>query len=137
MATGPVWPLVVSVHGPSGKPLAGASVEVWVAARGVHIWNQRQGDGMREDVAAGDTGADGTFRCSLDALRERSLLFRCTRFVFVAVALPGANYSEHVLALPRTTEPRTFGQDVELALAAGIVPSVPTCLRQPTPRSLR
>ncbi len=120
-ANEPAWPLVVTVRTAAGEPIAGANVQVWVAARGHSIDNQTQGEGMREDVAMGLSAADGTFRCALDEFRSRTPLFRCTSYVFVAVARAGNATQQDVLGLPRTTEPRPFTAELELRSAFDIV----------------
>ena len=131
VAPAPAWPLVVTVKTPRGAPIAGASVLVWVASRGFKIQNQTQGEGLREDVASGETAVDGTFRCALDALREHSPLYRASRFVFVTASLPGSGSQQDVLALPRSSEPRELAGEIELAPGVGIVGRVVDALGQP------
>ncbi len=114
------WPLVVLARQSSGAPVAGARVEVWVASRGIQIVNQRQGDSVRESIAEGVTDADGRSRCSLDAVRARSVLARCSCFVFVHVTHPTAGVRKEILGLPRSTEPRAFSAEVEFRTAVGI-----------------
>lgn len=120
-APGPAWPLEVTVRTTGGQPMAGVGVRVWVAARGMQIENQRQGEGLCEEVANGETSSEGLFRCALDAFRARSVLFRRTRFVFVAMAPRAGRAMENVLALPRTTEPQAFATEFEVTPAVGIV----------------
>src|SRR5262249_8990367 len=121
VAPGPAWPLVVTVQTRSNHAVAGADVRVWVAARGIGIENQTQGEGMPEEVARGATAADGTFRCALDPYRKRSPLFRCTNFVFVTASLANGCAADGILDLPRTTEPRRFAVQIELERSIGIV----------------
>jgi RNA polymerase sigma-70 factor (ECF subfamily) len=121
-ASGPAWPLVVTVQAKGGEPIAGATVRVWVAARGTFLENQQQGDGMPEEVASGETAADGTFRCALDPFRQRSPLFRSTNWIYVTAA-HGQRSSRQVafIALPRTAEPHEFAEEIEIEPAIGIV----------------
>src|SRR5699024_2324106 len=78
-AAGPAWPLEVSVRSPAG-PVAGAPVRVRLGPTGFS-WKDVPA-AAREELASGTTGIDGIFRCSLDELRRRSALFRCTSLAF-------------------------------------------------------
>jgi hypothetical protein len=107
------WPLLVTVRTPAKQPIAGASVKVQVAPRGAD-------DLPKREVASGETTADGTFRCSLGGLRERSALFRRMNYVWVTATHEGTQPRWTLLALPRTAAPQRFVAELELRLTVAI-----------------
>lgn len=109
-AVAPVWPMLVTVRSPSGVAIPDAEVRVWTDTR----FAARLGSKHLSELASGHTAEDGTFRCGLDAARERSPLERCCRILRIS-ARKGARYAGTFKVLPRETTARSF--TVELALA--------------------
>lgn len=130
----PAWPLVVTVKARNGAPVAAASVRVWVAARTMKVHNQPPGEGQREEVASGETAADGTFHCQLDALRAHSSLYRAARWIWVSASGAGRT-SDTRLTLPRSIEPHDFVAEIELPGGVGVVGRVVDARGQPVPRA--
>jgi RNA polymerase sigma-70 factor (ECF subfamily) len=114
-AAAAVWPLEVTVREKGGAPIAGARVEVWTAPTCLMIANQEHGAFGRQDVAAGETGADGVFRTRLDALRDRSALFRRTNLLWIRARWPHGCAREQLLGLPRGTDGESFKVTIELS----------------------
>ncbi|HEX6813020.1 MAG TPA: RNA polymerase sigma factor [Planctomycetota bacterium] len=109
-----VWPLVVTVRGKDGTPIPGASVTVWTSLRGSVYWYRDASEFGREDIAAGPTGADGVFRCSLDALRGRSQLAHRTTYLWAEATWPHGTPGYEIVELPRTREPQQVTATIEL-----------------------
>ena len=114
-AAAAVWPLEVTVREPGDAPIAGANVEVWTAPTCSMITDREHGAFGRQDVTAGETGADGVFRARLDALRDRSALFRRTNLLWLRARWPHSQPRDWPLSLPRGVEGQTFAATIELA----------------------
>jgi hypothetical protein len=74
-----------------------------------------------EEVATGTTGADGTFRCSLDALRPRSVLSRTMHYVVVTAAHPRRGTQWSSLGLPRTTDAKEFASELVFGPTCAVI----------------
>ncbi len=116
------WRLRVDVTGADGLPRAGVPVRAWVAARRGSAWDGDQGEDHREDLGAGVTDAEGTWHCSLDAVRDRSVLFHATNLLFVAAA--DRVEPQALLALPGPSDREGPVAEIELTegpLLTGVV----------------
>ena len=110
------WQLVVTVKDPDGKPIAGASVESWHAARG----GQLENDPPATPIANGTTDAEGVFRAPLAELGRRHEVARMSRQVWVRASWPNG-MPETRTAWPLAAAPKTFTADIALGRAACIV----------------
>jgi hypothetical protein len=77
-------------------------------------WDRDASEFGREDVAAGATGTDGVFRCSLDGLRARSALMNRTTHVWIEACWPHGEPRTTIVELPRTHGPQQVTATIEL-----------------------
>lgn len=119
VASAPAWPFVVTVRA-GGAPVTGASVEAWIAPRGLMLDNVAQGAFGREDLTKGTTGADGVFRGSLDALQDRSELALRTQLLWVRARSPRGTWGEQLRDVPETGA-TTVTVEIEVPVGPAIV----------------
>lgn len=115
------WPLTVVVKTRAGEPIAGATVQLRLEPHKQGMENADTAFRGDEELEIGETGPDGLFQRTLDALRQRSSLRRATSVLVVEATHPSYDRSAAWLALPREGAPQRFAAEIALAPSLGIV----------------